>query len=165
MNDMVDLLKSIFKGTDARTLGENRLSVTTPGESVLAVLDYLKASGFYQLKSISCVDWIDDNEFELVYHVASLERPLHIMVKTRIDRDKPVFPTAMSIFKNAGIFEREMHELFGVMFEGNPDLNPLFLDNWKDIPPFRKDFDMRKYVKDTYDSIPSFEEYKWQKEN
>jgi len=165
MDRLANLLNSIFKNTDASTTGENRLSVTTSRESVFAVLDYLKADGFYQLKTISCVDWIDDNEFELIYHVASLERSLHIMVKTRIDRDNATFPTAIPIFKNAVVFEREIHELFGVKFEGNPDLNPLFLDNWREIPPFRKDFNMREYVKETYDSIPSFEEYKWQKEN
>ncbi len=165
MDKLVGLLKGIFKDTDGESLGKNRLRVTAPRGSVLAVLDYLKASGFYQLKSISCVDWMDENEFELVYHVASMESPLHLMVKTRIARDNATFPTAIPIFKNAGIFEREIHELFGVEFEGNPDLAPLFLENWKEIPPFRKDFNMREYVKETYDSIPSFEEYQWQKEN
>ena len=48
--------------------------------------------------------------------------------------------------------------LYGVYFEGNKRLKPLFLEGWRDIPPMRKDFDSKKFVKDVYEKIPEVEE-------
>ena len=53
-------------------------------------------------------------------------------------------------YENAQIHEREIHELFGVKFEGNQDLSPLFLENWEGPDPFRKDFNWREYVRDKF---------------
>jgi len=47
-----------------------------------------------------------------------------------------------------------MHELFGIKFEGHPRLTPLLLEREYKIPPFRKDFDTRKYVEEVFDKIP-----------
>jgi len=108
------------------------------------------------LALISCVDWIEENQFELVYiltpYMQSNEEytnreKVHLIVKTRISRENPQFETVIGIFLNAEPCEREIHELFGIIFEGHKRLTPLFLDRWKEIPPFRKDFDTRKYVK------------------
>jgi len=55
--------------------------------------------------------------------------------------------SCVSVYEeNAQIHEREAYEMFGVVFKGNPDLSPLFLEDWKGPPPFRKDFNWRKYV-------------------
>ena len=82
---------------------------------------------------------------------------LHIILKTRIPREKPQFKTVIGIFPNAEPYEREIHELYGINFEGHPRLTPLLLERNYEIPPFRKDFDTRKYVKDFFDNIPSIE--------
>jgi NADH-quinone oxidoreductase subunit C len=44
--------------------------------------------------------------------------------------------------------ERENHEMFGIIFEGHGDLSPLLLEDWDNLPPMRKDFDSRKFVKE-----------------
>ncbi|MCK5399847.1 NADH-quinone oxidoreductase subunit C, partial [bacterium] len=49
------------------------------------------------------------------------------------------------------VYEQEIHEFFGIEFAGNPDLSPLFLHNWKEIPPMRKDFDTEEYSKRAFD--------------
>ena len=65
---------------------------------------------------------------------------------TNVDRDKPVFTTITNIYPGAQYYERDVHEFFGVEFEGNPDsYKQLFLENWDDIPPLRKDFDAVAY--------------------
>lgn len=46
--------------------------------------------------------------------------------------------------------EREIWELFGIIFDGNAMLKPLFLEKWNGPPPFRKEFDWKKFVKETY---------------
>ena len=70
----------------------------------------------------------------------------------------PLFKTVTAIFPNAEPYERELHELFGILFEGHPRLTPLFLEREYKIPPFRKDFDTRRYVEEVFDEIPSVED-------
>jgi len=150
-------IEEIYKNTQVEFPEANRMVVRTKQENLLPILEFLKSEGFRQLKAISCVDWIDKEEFELIYQVASLNSPLHIMVKVRIKRENAQIETIIKIFENAQVYEREIHELFGVKFRGNPDLSPLFLENWQSIPPFRKDFDTREYVKEVFDKIPNVE--------
>ena len=150
-------IEKIYKNTQVEFPEANRMVIKTKQKNLLPILEFLKSEGFRQLKAISCVDWIEEKEFELVYQVASLNSPLHIMVKVRIGREDAKMETIMKIFGNAQVYEREIHELFGVKFRGNPDLSPLFLENWQSIPPFRKDFDTREYVKDVFDKIPNVE--------
>ena len=150
-------IEEIYKNTQVEFPEANRMVVRTKQENLLPVLKLLKSEGFRQLKAISCVDWIEEKEFELVYHLSSLNSPLHIMVKVRVEREDAQIETIIKIFENAQVYEREIHELFGVKFRGNPNLSPLFLENWRSIPPFRKDFDTREYVKDVFDKIPNVE--------
>lgn len=116
-----------------------------PGD-VHAVLAYLKGQGFRQLSMLSCVDWIEDGQFQLVYLLFNWEAGLRLQVRTRIDRAHPVFTTITGIYPGAKYYERDVHEFFGVEFNGNPDsFKPLFLENWDDMPPMRKDFDPQAY--------------------
>ena len=85
---------------------------------------------------------------------------MHIILKTRIPREKPQFKTTTGIFPNAEPYEREIHELFGIKFEGHKRLTPLLLERNYEIPPFRKDFDTRKYVENVFGNIPSVEDNK-----
>ncbi len=149
---------SVFKNTEVSSPKRKRLTVITEKALISEVMKFLKDRGFKQLCAISCIDWIEEKEFELIYHLSSFESGIHAMVKTKIDRENPVMKSMIPVFANAQTYEREIWEMFGVQFEGNPRLIPLFLDRWRDIPPFRKDFDIREYVKRTFDVIPSLEE-------
>lgn len=96
-------------------------------------------------------DWLEKGIYELTYHAWSYADKLLLTIKTEIDRDKPTVTSTIPIWdENAQIHERELHELFGVDFEGNPDLAPLFLEDWDGPPPFRKDFNWREYVRNKY---------------
>jgi len=159
-------LESTFKGLRIAIPEESRIAVTAENHSVLAILRFLKDTGFNHLALLSVVDWIEDDCFELCFILTSYMRNddeytnrerLHIILKTPIPREKPQFKTATGIFPNAEPYEREVHELFGIKFEGHKRLTPLLLERNYEIPPFRKDFDTRKYVKDVFDNIPSIE--------
>lgn len=156
-------LESAFKDVLVNILEETKLTVTAPKNVVLSILSFLKNKGYDHLALISCVDWIEEKNFELVYILSSYsekDEKEHIILKTRIPREKPEFKTVISVFENAEPYERELHELFGINFEGNERLTPLFLERDYEIPPFRKDFDTREYVKETFDKIPFVEEEK-----
>ncbi len=157
-------LESRFKDVEVRALEQNRVSVLVPSGSIPLILRYLKDNGRDHLALISCVDWIEQGEFEVVYVLTSYMpndtehgpgQRLHVLLKTRIPREDPQLKSAIAVFDNAEPYERELHELYGVNFEGHPRLIPLFLEREYEIPPFRKDFDMRKYVEETFGSIPS----------
>ena len=80
------------------------------------------------------------------------------ILKTRISRENPQFVTSIPVYENAEPYEREIHELFGVNFEGHPRLIRLFLERDYKIPPFRRDFDTKEYVKNVFEKIPFVED-------
>ena len=168
---MKDLLKenleSAFKEIQISVPEKDRLIITVSKDAVLDVLRFLKDKGYEHLGLVSCVDWIEEKEFELVYVLSAYmqedskyteKEKTNIIVKTRISRETPDFFTVIPIFKTAEPYERELHELYGVHFEGHPRQIRLFLERDYKIPPFRKDFDTREYVGEVFDQIPFIED-------
>jgi len=159
-------LEATFKGVNVTVPEDNRMSILAPPESIPVVLRYLKESGLDHLALISCVDWIEQGKFEIVYLLScymrnntdySSEQNVQVLLRAEVPRDDPVLQSVIDVFENAEPYEREIHELYGVYFEGHPRLIPLLLERDYEIPPFRKDFDTRKYVEETFDSIPPIE--------
>ncbi|HDL85021.1 MAG TPA: NADH-quinone oxidoreductase subunit C [Candidatus Acetothermia bacterium] len=144
-------LEARFAGVRADVKRQQRVVAFLPLDSVSTVLMWLKDEGYHQLTLITCVDWIEEGQFELVYHVASHADGIHVMLKARVDRENPVALSITSLYENAQPYEREIHEFFGVDFTGNGNLTPLYLDNWDDIPPMRRDFDTLAYSERKYD--------------
>jgi len=169
MEELKKKLVSNFANIEINILKENRMIINTQKEAVLAILIYLKKMGYNHLALVSCNDWIDDHEFELVYilcpYLKEIEHyqendKINIVIKTRISRKEAKFITIIDIFENAEPYEREIHEMFGIHFEGHPRLTPLMLERDYVIPPFRKDFNLLEYVDRTFGQIPSIEERK-----
>ncbi|RKY55068.1 MAG: NADH-quinone oxidoreductase subunit C [Candidatus Neomarinimicrobiota bacterium] len=169
MKSLKKKLESSFSDIKINITDDSRITVNIKKDAVVSILSFLKNLGYEHLALISCIDWIEENEFELVYILSAYmgkdqeyneKEKKTILVKTRISREESEFITVINIFENAEPYERELHELFGINFEGHPRLTPLFLERDYEIPPFRKDFDTRKYVKDVFDKIPSIEERK-----
>ncbi|MFW6006326.1 MAG: NADH-quinone oxidoreductase subunit C, partial [Candidatus Bipolaricaulota bacterium] len=108
-----------------------------------------------------------EGELELVYLLNSYLREDEeygerekesIIMKTRIPRKNPQIGTSIHVFDNAEPYERELHEMFGISFDGHPRQTPLFLEKEYEIPPFRKDFDTREYVEKEIEPIPAVED-------
>lgn len=162
-------LLSSFNGLEIDVRGDSRLFINTKKEVIISLLSYIKNLGYEHLALISCNDWIDSGEFELVYIVSAYmaddnnyqeKEKRNIIIKTKISRKVATFMTIINIFKSAEPYERELHEMFGIIFEGHPRLTPLMLERDYEIPPFRKDFDTQNYVDNTFGKIPSIEERK-----
>ena len=143
-------IEASLEGCQVTIPRAGRLVAATSKEALSSLLLLLKMDGFEHLSMISCVDWIDDGKLELVYHLWSYEKKVHAMVKTRIGRVSPRFLSIIPIFQHAQTYEREIHEMFGVHFKGNPRLIPFLLDHWEGMPPMRKDFDLRKYAREKF---------------
>jgi NADH-quinone oxidoreductase subunit C len=160
-------LESIFRDIVVTEEADRRLTVVAGAPQVLTVLRLLKDRGFDHLTLLSTVDRIEDREFELVYVLTGYAQDagaeavtgdMILILRTTIPRDNPRHKTAIGVFPNIEPYEREIHELFGIHFEGHPRLTPLFLEREYPIPPFRKDFDTRKYVEDAFGTIPFVDE-------
>lgn len=108
---------------------------------------------FKQLVDITAVDWpvrLPDR-FDVVYHLLSMQHNLRIRVKVATDEDTPV-PSATGLFESATWAEREVYDMYGVMFEGNPDQRRILTDYGFDGHPLRKDFPLTGFVEMRYDS-------------
>ena len=151
IEDFVKEIRSKFDLLDAEYPALNQVSLDFNSDEIAAALAHVKASGWKQLSLLTCVDWIDENKFQLVYLVFNWENGIRIQIRTAIDRENPKFATMTSIYPGAQYYERDVHEFFGVEFEGNADsYKHLFLENWDDIPPMRKDFDSLTYSNKKY---------------
>lgn len=105
---------------------------------------------YQQLMEIAGVDYPDRAErFEVVYMLLSLTKNHRVMVKCSADEDTPV-PTVTTLWPNAGWLEREVFDMFGVTFAGNPDLRRILTDYGFEGYPFRKDFPLTGYTELRY---------------
>ncbi|WP_292999307.1 NADH-quinone oxidoreductase subunit C, partial [Novosphingobium sp. UBA6272] len=95
---------------------------------------------YQQLMEIAGVDYPDRAErFEVVYMLLSVTKNHRVMVKVNAAEDTPV-PTVTTLWPNAGWLEREVFDMYGVIFAGNQDLRRILTDYGFEGHPFRKDF-------------------------
>ena len=88
---------------------------------------------------LSAVDELEDG-FAIVVHLHSLQEGHHLLVRTRVPLADPRLPTATGVYRGASWHERETHEMFGVLFDGHPNLTPLLLPDGFEGHPLRKEF-------------------------
>ncbi|BCL61149.1 hypothetical protein DGMP_18420 [Desulfomarina profundi] len=93
------------------------------------------------LETITGVDWIKENQLELIYDFSRYDfDTCRVVIRTRVDRDNPIVPTITPIYAGANWHERETHDFFGIQFKGHPHLIPLLLPEDADFHPLLKDF-------------------------
>jgi NADH-quinone oxidoreductase subunit C len=132
-------------------VGEIALTVdrTRLVEAMVALRD-TPGLEYQQLMEIAGVDYPErDERFEVVYCLLSLTRNHRIRVHVTTDEEKPV-PSVTGIWPVAGWLEREVYDMYGVLFEGNPDLRRILTDYGFRGHPQRKDFPLTGYVELRY---------------
>ena len=124
--------------------GETVLAVRA--EAIVEALQTLRdAHEYQQLMEIAGVDYPDRAErFEVVYMLLSVTRNSRILVKVSTDEATPV-PSVTGLWPVAGWLEREVFDMYGVVFAGNPDLRRILTDYGFEGHPFRKDFPLTGY--------------------
>ena len=136
----------------ALKLGELTVAVETG--RVLDVLRVLRDDPrlrFVSLVDICGVDWPGRaKRFDVVYHLLSPAKNLRVRVKIETDEVTPV-ASAVELFPSAGWYEREAYDLYGILFDGHPDLRRLLTDYGFDGHPLRKDFPLTGYVEVRWD--------------
>ncbi len=149
-SELIERICSKFEVKE-RKQGDRRLWISIDKKILMDMLKWAKKAGFNHCSAISVTDWPDEEIYELTYHLWSYTDRVLLTVKTQINRKEPTIESAVPLWGgSAQIHERELHELFGVEFVNNPDLEPLFLEDWEGPPPFKKDFDWRDYVREEH---------------
>ena len=144
-------IKEEFSEIKTRIINDQYLQLKVSEKDLVPFLRRMKRDyGFIHLSAISCVDWIEDNQFELSYHIWSYQHKILIDADVRIDREKAEFDSVIDLYHPAKFFERDIYEFFGVTFRGNDDMNKFILTDWDGIPPLRKDFITRKYALENF---------------
>ena len=128
------------------------LTLTVPASRIVEALTQLRDQfGFQQLIDLCGVDYPERAQrFDVVYHLLSLTKNRRIRIKVQTDEDTPV-PTVTGVYPCADWFEREAFDMYGVFFEGHPDLRRILTDYGFHGHPLRKDFPMTGYVELRYD--------------
>ena len=147
---LVETLSAVSAEWSAAPRYANQIEMQVPVKQNVNALSFCKSQGFTHLSNIACLDWIGESRLEVMYNLWSYEQKIHLTLKVRTERENPSVDTVLSLWPQAQVYEQEIHEFFGVDFPGNPDLSPLFLHNWRDMPPMRKDFDSEEYSRKAY---------------
>jgi NADH-quinone oxidoreductase subunit C len=130
-----------------------------PQKDILPVLSFLKDhTPFKQLTHLTVVDWLEENQFELIYLLTAAELHTSIMVCIRLDRDSAQAESVFPLWLQAETYEQEINEMFGIDFPGSPRQGiPFILEGWDDMPPMRRDFDTVKYCERVHPERPGRE--------
>ena len=132
----------------------NRIRVNVKKEEIIDVASFIRDElQFDHAESVSGVDYPEDKQIEVVYHLGSYTDPSLskqiLALATRTPRedtphpgnDNTKLPSLRDVFPSVSFHERECFEMLGVYFDGHPDNRRLLLpEDWADIPPLRKDF-------------------------
>ncbi len=135
-------------------------------ESLTGLMNYLKNNSsmlYKQVTDITAVDWVEGisksgervqsnnlARFQLVYNLLSVRYNKRLQVNLFIDELTPV-PSITPIFRGANWLEREVWDMFGIYFQGHPDLRRILTDYGFDGHPLRKEFPLTGYLELRYD--------------
>lgn len=135
-------------------LAYDELTLVTTTNHLIKTLTFLRDDShcyFKMLVDICGVDYPDrEQRFDVVYHLLSLHHNQRIRIRILAD-EKTLVPSVTSVFPNAGWYEREAWDLYGIAFANNPDLRRLLTDYGFTGHPLRKDFPLTGYVEVRYD--------------
>jgi NADH-quinone oxidoreductase subunit C len=130
---------------DAR-FDRDELTLTVGSGDIVPALQALKAAGYNAFEDMTAVDWFpSEPRFQLSYHILSHAFKERIRLRAMVSSDDPAADSITDIWPGANYYEREVFDLFGVRFEGHPNLRRILMpDDWVGHP-LRKDYPVEGY--------------------
>jgi NADH-quinone oxidoreductase subunit C len=120
--------------------------LTVEPEDILRVCRLAKDEPRLDFKLLLCLTCVDYREhFQVVYFLHSIDCEQTLVIKTNLSYADPRLPSVTSVWQAADWYEREAHDLFGVVFEGHPNLAPLLLYEEFEGYPGRKEYPFYEY--------------------
>jgi len=138
--EFADLVRDGMPAGSGVTVEGETITVSVPAPDWIAALRFARDGA-----GCDFFDWLTgvdegDTGFGVVAHLYSIEGRRHVIARTVVERGAPVLASAVEVFAGAAWHERETHEMFGVVFEGHPGLEPLLLPDGFTGYPLRKDY-------------------------
>jgi NADH-quinone oxidoreductase subunit C len=122
------------------------LTLTIAAEEIRSAAATVQAAGYNFFEDVPAVDWHPSSpRFQLSYHILSHTYKERIRLRVLLDGDAPAVESITSVWPAANFYEREVFDLFGIGFEGHPNLRRILMpDDWQGYP-LRKDYPVEGY--------------------
>lgn len=145
----LDRLKEKFgPAIEEAYLPDDQLTLVVRRDSIVDVLIFLKddeESLFDHFMDLTAVDYLGkEPRFEVVIHLVSIPKLHRVRIKIKLEEDDSVMPTITSVYPGANWFERECWDLYGIKFDGHPNLTRILLYEGFEGHPLRKDYPLKK---------------------
>jgi NADH-quinone oxidoreductase subunit C len=148
------ILAALPAAARSAELAHDELTIEAEAARIVEVLTFLRDDPECQFVCFTDLCGADyperEKRFDIVYQLLSPKKNRRIRVKAQTDETTPV-PSVVSVFPAANWCERETYDLFGVLFDGHPDLRRILTDYGFEGHPLRKDFPMTGFVEVRYD--------------
>ena len=124
----------------------NELTLTVSRDRIREVCRTVQAAGYNFFESVTCVDWFpSEPRFQVTYHILSHGLKERVRLVAMVDSIDPSIDSITSLWPAANFYEREVWDLFGVRFNGHPNLRRILMpDDWEGHP-LRKDYPVEGY--------------------
>ncbi len=124
----------------------NELTLTIAAGEICGACRAVQAAGYNFFEDMTAVDWFPQSpRYQLSYHILSHAKKERIRLAAMVDDPEPTIESITSVWPSANFYEREVFDLFGVSFEGHPNLRRIMLpEDWKGHP-LRKDYPVEGY--------------------
>lgn len=137
-------------------VANDELTVTIAPSSLVSFVEFLKTDGACQFSSLVDITAVDyptrAKRFDVIYHFLSMYQNHRIRLRVQIREDEMV-PSIIDVHPSSNWFEREMFDMFGILFTGHPDLRRILTDYGFRGFPLRKDFPTTGYTEVRYDEV------------
>lgn len=152
--NLLEKLRSRFKdsilaveehaGLPNRIPGTGDLIVMVKTEDIVSICRFLRDDGELRFDSLRDIFGVDqyrpEDRFEVVYNLYSLPNKLRLFLKIRVNEASLKVPTVTGVWPAANWNEREVYDMFGIVFEGHPDLRRIYMPEEFEYYPLRKEF-------------------------
>jgi NADH-quinone oxidoreductase subunit C len=131
--------------TDA-LFDRGELTLTVPSENICEAIKAVKDAGYNAFEDMTAVDWLpSEPRFALSYHILSHRDKERIRIKTWVGSDDLSIESITSLWPGANYYEREVFDLFGIRFDGHPNLRRIMMPEGWVGHPLRKDYPVEGY--------------------
>jgi NADH-quinone oxidoreductase subunit C len=122
------------------------LTLTIAADQIRAAAATVQAAGYNAFEDVTAVDWFPaEPRFQLSYHIVSHPYKERIRLRVMVDGEAAAVESITSVWPAANFYEREVFDLFGIQFEGHPNLRRILMpDDWQGYP-LRKDYPVEGY--------------------
>ncbi len=150
-----NLLERLKRDFSINEITERKPSLTTfvveKRIAEMLIRDLRDREAYTHLNFITCIDYIEDGIFTLVYMLHNYRTKHSLGVHVNIGREKATMHSIHTLWAQAWTYQRELREMYGIDFPGSPRLHEDFcLEGWDQIPPMRREFDTKKFSEERF---------------